>query len=222
MAITSVTAVGAVRLTAEAVLDRRQETPHDHFVVDIPSVPQPKQLLGDKDKLAIELAAGIARVRANIQVIGERIEGWISVRQDQLQPKPILSHDYAKYLNAESLASLSDVDQLDAQLLITGDVKRPMLRMQSTLGPQLAASLNQAMQVELDRRRQQLSVQGEQLVQKELDDLQQRLTAAHQDILKKLEVGDEQLKMIRSQLTASLGSPEQIIGRGKQLLDLLK
>ena len=218
----NVSAEGAVRLTAQAVLDRRRKTPHDHFVVDIPSVPQPKQILGDKDKLAIELAAGIASVRANIQVIGEEIEGWIAVRQDQLQPRPILSPSYSKYLTADSLASLGDINQLDAQLLITGDVRRPMLRMQSTLGPQLAASLNQAMKSELDRRRQQLTVQGEELVQKELDDLQQRLVSEHQDILAKLEIGDEQLKMIRSQLTASLGSPEQIIGRGKQLLDMLK
>jgi uncharacterized protein (TIGR03545 family) len=218
----NVTAQGAVRLTAQAVLDRRKKTPHDHFIVEVPSVPQPRQVLGDEDKLAIELAPGSASVRANIQVIGQQIEGWISVHQDQLKPKPILSPSYAKYLTPESLASLGDINQLDAQLILTGDVRRPMLRMQSTLGPQLAASLNQAIQVELDRRRQQLTAQGEQMVQSELDDLQQKMVSEHQDILKKLEIGDEQLKMIRSQLTASLGSPEQIIGRGKKLLDLLK
>jgi uncharacterized protein (TIGR03545 family) len=218
----NVEAQGAVRLTAQAVLDRREKTPHDHFVVDIPSVPQPKQVLGDVDKLAIELAPGSASVRADIQIVDHQIDGWIAIRQGQLQPKPILSPSYAKYLTPESLASLGDVDQLDAQLLITGDVRRPMLRLQSTLGPQLAASLNQAIQTELDRRRQQLTVQGEQLVQNELNNLQQRLVSEHQEILQKLEIGDEQLQMIRNQLTASLGSPDQIIGRGKKLLDLLK
>ena len=185
-------------------------------------MPQPKQRLGDVDRIAVEIPSGTASIQAEIQIVDQTIDGWISFQQGQLRPRPILSAAYAKYLGPESLESFTQVKQLDAKLLITGHLLRPQWKLQSNLGPQLASSLNQAMRQELSRRQRELTHRGQQLAQRELDTLQTRFAQEHRDVLRRLEIGDEQLQMIRRQLTASLGSPEQILGQGKKLLRMFK
>jgi uncharacterized protein (TIGR03545 family) len=210
---------GAIRLIAQGTLDRRQPQAVDRWTVEIPAWQQNGELLGDARKLAVKLAPGTARIHADFTIHDRTLSGTVTVDQDHLTLEPSLDSRYAKIVSPASVqAAVSGVQQLHAELHVSGELRKPHCRLSSNLGPELASGLRQAVQQELAARQQQLLDRAHQQVAGQLDRLQQDLVAQHGDILRRLEIGDEQLDQLKSQLTARLGSPAELISRGKKLL----
>ncbi len=211
---------GAIQLRAEVTMDRRSRIARDLLVIDVPAMRQAEQVLGDPRRLAVTLAAGTVQVHAELAIVAQSIEGRIALRQQNLQLTPQLSDDYTRYLSSNSVrAALQPIQQLDTQILVSGALKRPTWRLQSNLGPQLAAGLQAAVQNELAVREQQLLAMANERAEAELAQLQQKLVQKHQGLLQQLELGDAQLDQFKRQLLARVQSPEELIGQGKKLLD---
>ena len=60
------------------------------------------------------------------------------------------------------------------------------------------------------------------MIERELGSLQRNLMEDQRELLESLEIGDEQLDLIKQQLMAEAGSPDQLIGQGKKLLEIFK
>ncbi len=209
---------GAIQLTARGTLDRRGELPLDQWVIDIPAWRQNGETLGKAERLAVHIAPGVARIHAEFTIHDHSLEGQVLVQQDQLELQPVMSPRYAKYLSAESLqAAVAGVRQLQAELSISGELLKPRYRLKSNLGPHLASGLNRAVKLELAAREQQLMAKAHEEVNAELDKLQEKLVADHGKILERLELGDEQMEQLRTQLMAHVGSPSDLLRRGKKL-----
>ncbi len=214
-----VTSEGSIQLTAQAILDRRGTQALDEFTIDLPAVKQHGQRLGDPRKLAIEIGPGVARIQAHLFVRDEQLEGTIDLRQDGLELHPTLAAKYAKYVSPENLqAAVSGVDRLQAQVVLNGTLKRPRYRLESNLGPQLSQGINQALQQELAARQQQLLARANREIEQELNQLQQELVSKNGDLLKQLEIGDEQLNQFKRSLLSDAASPQDLISRGRKLL----
>lgn len=209
---------GAIQLTARGTLDRRGDQPLDQWVVDIPAWRQNGETLGRPERFAVNIAPGIARIHAEFTIHEDTLEGQVLVRQDQLQLQPVMSPRYTKYVSRESLqAAVEGVRQLQAELTISGNLLRPKYRLKSNLGPHLASGLNRAVKQELAAKEQQLMAKAHEEVDAELDKLQDKLVADHGKILERLEMGDEQMEQLRTQLMAHVGSPSDLLRRGKKL-----
>lgn len=209
---------GAIQLTARGTLDRRGELPLDQWVIDIPAWRQNGETLGKAERLAVHIAPGVARIHAEFTIHDHSLEGQVLVHQDQLELQPVMSPRYAKYLSEESLqAAVAGVRQLQAELSISGELLKPRYRLKSNLGPHLASGLNRAVKLELAAREQQLMAKAHEEVNAELDKLQEKLVADHGKILERLELGDEQMEQLRTQLMAHVGSPSDLLRRGKKL-----
>ena len=214
---------GAIQLLAEATLDRRGSPARDRLVIDVPALRQSQQILGDPGKLAITLAAGTVQIHADLQIVKDSLNGRITLRQENLQLQPQLSAEYTRYLSGSAAeTAVRSIQRLDAEILLSGELRRPVWKLQSNLGPQLASGLHQAVQEELAARQQQLLGQANQLVEEELGKVQQKLMQQHRELLEQLELGDEQLQQFKRQLLAHVESPEQLIGRGQKLLQRWK
>ncbi len=210
---------GAIQMTARGTLDRRGDQPTDQWVVDVPAWKQNGETLGKPGKLAVQIAPGTARVHAELVIRDRELQGKITVIQDQLQLQPLVPERYAKFVSPQNLqAAVAGIQQLQAELLVSGDILKPRYELRSNLGPQLATGLNQAVRQELAAREQQLLAKADSEVKEELDKLQEKLAADHGKILERLEVGDEQMQQIRTLLTARIGSPSDLLKRGKKLL----
>jgi uncharacterized protein (TIGR03545 family) len=210
---------GAIRMQLAAVLDRRGDQPIDEYRIDLPAVRQHGQRLGNPRQFAVDVSPGVARIHALIQVRGNELDGTIHLQQDELQLKPQLADAYTKYVSAESVSSaMSGVQFLRAEVKLEGTLKRPRYRVQSNLGPELSRGLHLAWQQELARRQQELVAKVNQEVESELNDLQAELQTKQGKLLEQLEIGDEQLGMFKQHLLSHLGSPKELISRGKNLL----
>ncbi|MCA9147920.1 MAG: TIGR03545 family protein [Planctomycetales bacterium] len=213
-----INAEGSLQLTANVTFDRRQDDAVDEIVVNLPAVRQHAQHLGNSERLAVDVSPGLAHVQAHLFVRDEKIDGKIVLEQQQIALKPQLAPKYAKYVTPDSLeASLAGVKQLQAEVKLSGTLKRPRYELHSNLGPQLSRGINQALLQEVAEREKQLVARANREVGQELDKLQSDLMSKHGKILEQLELGDEQLNQIKKQLLSGAGSPADLIGRGKKL-----
>ena len=63
---------------------------------------------------------------------------------------------------------------------------------------------------------------GRQEADREIARLQNQFLRENRELLEALEIGDAQVDALRQQLQAGIDSPEEIIGRGRQLLDMFQ
>lgn len=180
----SIRSTGAVdgQLTVE--LDRRTGIAHDSLVIDVPKLNLAHRTLGRADKLAVTVAPGSASLKADIRLDGDQLVGTIELNQSSMlaAQTPALHDDRIAAVIQESLTG---VDRLEAKIALAGTLKRPSIKIESNVGPQLAAGVSDAVKNYLTDRKDRLmaKVQGqvdEQLgkLQAERDKAQQELTAA--------------------------------------------
>ncbi len=191
----SIRSTGAVdgQLTVE--LDRRTEIAHDSLVIDVPKLNLAHRTLGRTDKLAVTVAPGAASLKADIRLDGDQLAGTIELHQSSTlaAQTPALRDDRIAAVIQESLTG---VDRLEAKIALAGTLQRPSIKIESNVGPQLAAGVSGAVKKYLTDRKERLmaKVQGqvdEQLgkLQAERDKAQQELTAAlgeNQQLVKQL------------------------------------
>lgn len=175
---------GAVDGLLTVELDRRTEIAHDSLVIDVPKLNLAHRTLGRADKLAITVAPGAASLKADIRLDGDQLIGTIELNQSSTlaAQTPALRDDRIAAVIQESLTG---VDRLEAKIALAGTLKRPSIKIESNVGPQLAAGVSGAVKKYLTERKERLmaKVRGqvdEQLgkLQAERDQAQQELTAA--------------------------------------------
>jgi uncharacterized protein (TIGR03545 family) len=196
------TLVGAGAIDGNVVveLDRRGDVPHDSLTIDVPKLMLTDRTLGKADKLAVKVTPGEASIKADIHIDGDQLTGVIEVRQSSTlaADTPMLRDDR---LAAVLQESLSGVDQLAATVHLTGTLKKPDLKIESNLGPQLAAGVNGAVRKYLTERKERLVAKVQGRVDEQVAKLESRRQEAQQELLAKL--GEEQ-KLI-TQLASMMG-----------------
>lgn len=214
---------GAIQLIAKAVLDRRGSQPTEHIVIDIPALSQAARTLGDADKLAVSVSPGKAQVRVDLKLRGDDVAGVVDFRQNDVKVTPQLKQAYSKEILAANADSAFDtIDRIHATVRLGGKIKQPSIQLQSNLGPQLAAGMNAAIQTELEARERQLTAQADAEVQRRLARFEERLMQRHGDVLKKLELGDKELSMIKHDIASRIGAPADVMDKGKELLKIFR
>ena len=63
---------------------------------------------------------------------------------------------------------------------------------------------------------------GKQEADREIARIQDQFVRENRELLEALEIGDAQLDVLRQQLQVGIDSPQEIIGRGRQLLDMFQ
>ena len=214
---------GAIELSADAILDRRGKMPTEHFVVDIPALAQPARTLGNADDLAVKLSAGHAQISVDLKIRGDAVAGTLGFRQDDVKVTPQLKRAYSKEILASNVdAAFNSIQNIRAAVNVSGDIKKPTMRLQSNLGPQLASGINAMIRSELVARERQLNAIAHAEVDQQLAKLQQKITERHGDILKQLELGDSELAMLKNEIAARVGAPSDVLDKGKDLLNLFR
>jgi hypothetical protein len=97
--------------------------------------------------------------------------------------------------------SLSGVDQLAAKIDLSGTLKRPDFRIDSNVGPQLAAGVNGAVTKYLTERKDRLVAKVQGRVDEQMSKLDKLRSEAQQELMGKL--GEDQ-KLV-TQLAALMG-----------------
>jgi uncharacterized protein (TIGR03545 family) len=191
---------GAFEGTLLVELDRRKETPHDWLTIDVPKLMLAHRTLGRADKLAVKVTPGEASLKADIRLDGERLTGVIEVRQSSTlaAETPMLRDDRLAEVLHESL---SGVDQLAATIELSGTLKRPDFKIESNVGPQLAAGINGAVTKYLTERKDRLVAKVQGKADEQVAKLEKLRQEAQQELLGTL--GEDQ-KLV-TQLASLMG-----------------
>jgi uncharacterized protein (TIGR03545 family) len=196
------TLVGAGAIAGNVVveLDRRGDVPHDSLTIDVPKLLLADRTLGKADKLAVKVTPGEASIKADIHIDGDQLTGVIEIHQSSTlaADTPMLRDDR---LAAVLQESLSGVDKLAATMHLSGTLKKPDLKIESNLGPQLAAGVNGAVRKYLTERKDRLVAKVQGQVDEQVAKLKTRRKEAQQELLAKL--GDDQKLM--TQLASLMG-----------------
>ena len=89
--------------------------------------------------------------------------------------------------------------------------------MQSNLGPQLAQGIQGAVQRELDFRRDQLTKLAQDNVDKTVNKLEQGIAEKQKELLDRLQIGQQEMEQIKTQLLAQLNVPGLLQAKGLSL-----
>lgn len=197
------TAAGGIGGELTATLDRRTGEAHDLVVLDCPHLALGQRTLGRADKLAVSIAPGEASLAAEVHLDGEQLSGFIKMHQSStLEARtPALHDDRLAEMLGESLRG---VDRLEADVKLSGTLRRPQWKIQSNLGPQLADGINGAVRRYLADRRDRLMTKVQGKVDEQLAALEARRQTAQQELLAKL--GDNQ-KLVGELATLMGGNP---------------
>ncbi|BBO31390.1 TIGR03545 family protein [Lacipirellula parvula] len=194
---------GAVDGVLLVELDRRGEMAHDSIKIDVPQLNLAHRTLGRADKLAVTVAPGAASLKADVRLDGDELIGTIELKQSSTlaAQTPALRDDRIAAVIQESL---SGVDRLEAKIELAGTLKRPSIRIESNVGPQLAAGVSGAVKKYLTDRKDRImaKVQGE--VDEQLAKLQAERDKAQQELMAAL--GENQ-QMV-TQLASVMGGGE--------------
>ena len=203
----SLTGSGAVTCQLIVELDRRGDVAHDHLLLDCPRLDLADRTLGNADRLAVLVGPGAAMLKADVRLDGDVLSGVVELRQGAALSvaTPMIRDDRLAQVLHESLAG---VDRLEAKIELAGTLKRPSYRIESNLGPQLAAGISGAVKRYLVDRKDRLVAKVQGQVDAQMAKLDAARQKAEQELLAKL--GEDQ--QLISQLAPMLGGQPSLEG----------
>lgn len=188
---------GEAPLRVSAILDRTGATPHDHLMVDLPSLDMPARKLGRAEELALAVAPGRAAVKLEIDLRDDSLAGQLVYAQKGVRLETALAASYGgDAVQARVNQALQEIQQLSVTVDLSGTLRRPSARLHSDLGPQLAEGLNTAVRQELQMRVDQLTSRINREVTEQLGKLDQLVSAQSNELLARLNVPRAELEKL--------------------------
>ncbi len=200
---------GEQRIEIRAKFDRRKWQRQDVISIDYPAMPVKAHTLGDRSKFALKTRAGVARVRAVIQLQGDQIHGRVLYQHPSpgltFASRPGFSDRIAQRMNE----SLGDLQSLEALVDIRGEIKKPKWNLQSNIGDKLADVASETYEAELNSIRQKVATRVQQKIQQETGALDQLLASQNELI-----AGD--LNLLQQARNINPAAPQQPTGKTLQ------
>jgi uncharacterized protein (TIGR03545 family) len=187
-------------------LDRRADTPHDLLKIDVPQMPMNARALGNAEKLAVTLTPGEASFKADVHLDGDELSGLIEFHQSSrlTANTPALHDDRIAQVLQQSL---SGVDRFEATVRLAGTLKRPDVKIDSNVGPQLAGSMSTAVRAYLTERKDRLVAKVQGRIDEQMSKLDAQREKAQQELLGKLGENQQLISQVASLMGGSGGKP---------------
>ncbi len=215
----------AIDMNVDVQLDRRGEIACDRLQISCPKLAMAGRTLGNADKLAIDMGAGVADFRVKLELVGDDLDGEIVFLQDALQVTPRMAKAPNAQIAEALKAAMASVNQLQANVTLAGTLQKPQVKIDSDIGDQVAAGLNSTLKRMVQGRTEALMAKSRAQVDEQLGKLTQMREQAQQELLGQLGEGQELLGQL-AKLTG--GGPGGIpagipqIGKSLRLGDILK
>ncbi len=198
----------------EVTLDRTGETPQDKIVVNCPAIRHPARVLGNPKEFALAVSPGNTHVWASVELSGDSMTGQILVRQDPVELAPRVAVKYGGERLARNLReALAELRTIDLVLDLSGTLQKPEWKAHSDLGPKLAAAVNVLIAREIDHRKRELLALAESRLRDEVARLDDLLKAKEQELLAKLKLNEEEVRLVSQIIRQRVPGAEQVIGR---------
>ncbi|MGL4513229.1 MAG: TIGR03545 family protein [Lacipirellulaceae bacterium] len=194
----AIKASGPTPFEVRAILDRTTDVARDEFLVDCPSFATPAATLGAGEKFRFAMAPSRGSLSLSLVVEGDELSGELQVIQDNVSLTPqvqLAGGEFGERLRKAIAESMADLPQAATRVTLGGTVKRPTVKLWSTLGPAVAESMQRSVN---------------RLVEGEAE----RVAAgARAKIDEKVAALDAKLAEATAGATAELAAPRDLIGQ---------
>ena len=204
----------AARIELVAVFDRRGPNDHSSVTLDCPRIAQAQRSLGKQEQLAIVVSHGYARVHGHLELADDALSGTLEFSQQDIEIEPRVGSKLGGARVAGYLAeSLRPIHQIEGRLQLSGTLRSPKFRVQSSLGSEIAAALKQVGQHEIAHQRQRLESQLTKLADQQTAKLLAQVESQQQQLVAKLGLADETVAVLKKELVQRVGIPNQFLGK---------
>lgn len=140
-------ASGAMPLEARVTIHRAGDRPIDELLIDCPAFDLPGAALGNKEKLAMQMAPSTGSVSVSLRVEGEQLTGELQLVQDRVTLTPVVGSEASRLvrrLGESASRQVASVTKPATRVTLSGSIDSPKVAVWSTLGTAVAESLQQA------------------------------------------------------------------------------
>ena len=209
---------GGREMVVKATLDMRGEVPHDVIIISCPDLPQSARVLGQVDKLAINVSRGSANLWVRMEIVGNAIDGELVIKQEGVQLTPTLNPEFGgDQISRLVASSLEGVDRIEARAQISGTLDKPLWKLDSNLGPALAEGITQAIDSHVNNYQRQLLAKTCAEVDSHLTRLEQAFEAKQTEMLSQLEIGHGQIDRIKQIIASRVDLNDGVIDENSPL-----
>lgn len=151
------------------VSDRRQELPRQELTVNTTLRATKRRTLGDVDSLALEYSATRGRAWFQAGLVDGKVDGRFIIQQEGVALSPVVDAKLGgEQLRRPLAAGISGVDHIHVLVRLTGDVRHPEVQVETNVGRELSAGINQAVRSELADHQERLLQKAEFAATQEL------------------------------------------------------
>ena len=148
---------GPLPIQVQAVIDRTRETPRDELLAVCNGLAIPGMSLGKPEHMSLAVSQSTAAVQIAILLDDEKLTGNIELVQKSVDITPHLAQRLGTpEIQQELTASLSRVNELSTQVVLTGTLAKPQVQISSTLGPTMQNALHSTVVAVIDRQRERI------------------------------------------------------------------
>lgn len=159
-----------------ATIDRTGDIKRDHIVIDLPRIPMGERHLGRSESIAMAIPAGHASVTLDLMLVDDQVTGRIDLHREGsgLEVRHVSERLGGDYVHGVFGAALESLDELEATILISGHWKKPDLKLESEIGPRIAACLNDTANTVITDQLARVEQRINREIEEELVDLEEK------------------------------------------------
>ena len=214
----SLRSTGLMAIDVDVTFDRRGAEPIDSAHLACAELAMPGQKIGTPNRVAIELAPGLASLEADLIVTGEKISGRIRCGQRDVRMTARSDQECHAELATMFNQVLVGIDHFEADIVLDGTLDNPELQIDSELGSMIAAGFNSAISQWLTNRGEAVLTVVDQQIQTQFAELQKFREGAQQKLLAEL----GQHEQLLGQLASPSGTSRISVPQLSSVLDFSK
>ena len=196
------------QIQLQATLDETGPVGRQHLLATVILAEPREWTLGRRsDDLQLVAHSGRTGWTADIELAGQELKGTVALKQTQTRLRPVLSESLAAQF-APAVQQVTDsITELEAEITLSGTLRKPRWTVYSPLGDQLAGAFNSAFRQEVDRRKGQLLAQMNQQVEAQLAGFEKSINSQYSGVLSQLDVGEQQARELIQRVAGKPQAP---------------
>lgn len=213
---------GTILAELHAVREIDSGSVKDRVVMNCLKFPLPERKLGDQNQLSLLVSEGHAHIWSQLEIVNDEIKGELRLKQEgvSIRTGSVPAH-LASFQTAVDQVASSTKD-LEVLVQIDGSAAEPHVRVMSNLGPQVAQAVHLVAEQEIARRAEALVQSSQKKIDEQLSKFESKLLAEQQQLLKKLQIGDEQVQTLTAAVADRMGISKKYFSAEKLIDNILR
>lgn len=201
---------GSIGMLLQAALDHPAELAEDRIVINCSELKQPGRLRGSPDRFVRQVDPGSSALQMELDLSGDDLNGVIRFNQPLVNMRVVVSDKLGGQLVSNRLSTTTTaIGDLQATVQLGGTLNRPIWKLDSNVGRQLANGWQTAFTNEMAPRQEQLIARANEEIDAQIVKLHNKIVKQQYDLLGRLNLENEELNLLTNEI-ASLDITDKI------------